>query len=96
MYSFIHLFCKHILNSYYRPDSVLGTGRKNCQDCEASSKKFMQGDSQENTEVKNNNNKDITVCCEARCELQRKCGERNSSSGWGSQERLPRGETILS
>lgn len=85
------------MNSYYRPDSVLGIGRKNCQDCEASPKKLMQGDSQENTEGKNNNNnKDIGVCCEASYELQRKCGERNSSPGWDSQERLPRGEAILS
>ena len=39
MYSFIHLFCKHILNAYYRPDSMLGIGRKICQDCEASPQK---------------------------------------------------------
>ena len=48
MYSFIHLFFKHILNVYYRPDTVEKNDRKKCWDSVVTLKKFMWGDSQEN------------------------------------------------
>ena len=63
MYSFIHLFGKHTLNAYYRPDSMLSIGRKNRQDCEASPQEVHAGWL---TRKHKNNNEDIDVYCEAK------------------------------
>ena len=51
MYSFIHLFGKHTLNAYYRPDSMLALVEKTAKTVRPPPKKFMQGDSQENTKT---------------------------------------------
>lgn len=96
MYSFIHLHSKHILNDYYRPDTVLGrhctSSMRKCQDSEVSLKKFMWVTHKETKKA----NKHGDVYCEPMNELLRKCGEKNSLFDWGNLKRFPRGETTLS
>lgn len=69
MYSFIHLFSKHILNGYYRPDTVLGIDKKkkNAETVRPPSRTSYGDESQENK--KHRNIKHSDVYCEAVYEL---------------------------